>query len=258
MSRLTAITLSGVRRHWRSGAAAAVMLFWLAGTATAAVYIKFDGVPGEASATRFADWTEVVGVSQRVVREGDTTAVPVLGLEIQKRIDKASPLLMKKCGEGAIIPRVIVVYEESGAAKFRLVLEDVRIGSIAQQGGGDAGQVMESVGLEFRRATWSSIDVGTGGDVKGGTSTTFDAATATGSEKSRPAFRAEVDAGVDPGVIRLRCPVEKGHRYRVAITDGLKGPWQTVLEFTAADDGVAEQTVRNLPATAFLRVEEIE
>lgn len=253
--------LTGGRARWAGWAAALAMSVLLAGPVHAAAYLKFDQVTGESSAARFDGWSEVLGVSHKVSLTGGATqpGKPVFECVIRKRIDKATPELLRRCANGTVIERATFVYEEAGAVLYRVVFEEVRISSVRQTFSGPGDPVpVEEVSLSFKRAAWSSQEVGEGGEVVGGETTRFDDDTGKGEVKTRRPFRAEVAADREPGVLRLSCPVEKGHRYRLAMSTDLKGQWQTVLEFTATGDGVVERTVTNLPSVAFLRFEEVE
>lgn len=249
--------------HWRWLGSVMVLLL-AAGHSLAGVYMKFEDVPGEVADGRFAGWSEVVGVAQRVVRPVDVSVPPVptsatFGCVISKRIDKMTPLLVKRCGEGLVLPRVVLAYAEGGAVVYRVVLEGVLVSSVNQSLGGREGdQPLEEVSFNFTKASWSAIEVGGGDEVAGGVTTRFDLAAGTGTQKSRLAFRAEVETETVPGQLRLRCPVEQGQKYRLAMTGDFKGDWVTILEFTAEEDGIVEKIVRDVPPVVFLRFEEVE
>lgn len=250
------------RRGWRSVWMAASVWVGMAVSGWAAMYMKIEGIDGEVADGRFAKWSEVIGVGSKAERPAATTdppPPPTFEFVVRKVMDKSSPLLMKRCAEGVAMGRVALIYEEGGKVVYRVVLEDVLISSFRQevpQSGG--GGLVETVSMKFSRATWSSILIGDGQEVIGGQSATFDAALGTGGQSERPPFRAVVAPSDDPKLLRLRCPVEKGHRYRVSMTQDLKGGWATLVEFTAETDGVVEQAVRNLPPVAFVRVEELD
>lgn len=240
-----------------------------AGTARGAVYMKIEGVAADTSDARFSGWSRVLGLGQKVERVAnpdDPTQPPisVTSCLVRKRIDQVTPGLLKRCGEGTPITRVVFLFEENGVVLYRVVLENVLVSSLrlgaAEPEGGEEGSVpMEQLSLNFTKISWSSVLIGDRGEVLGGSSTSFDSTTGAGADKDRLPFRAEVSTvGGEAGVVRLRCPVEKGRRYRVAMAPDLAGQWQPALEFTAEEDGVSEQTIRNLPPVAFLRIEEIE
>lgn len=250
------------RRGFRSVWAVASMWVALALSGWAGVYMKIEGVDGEVADGPFAKWSQVVGVgskTERPVATTDPPPPPTFEFVVRKRVDKSSPVLLTRCAEGVAVGRVALIYEEGGKVMYRVVLEDVLISSFRQgvPESGEAGLV-EEVSMKFVRATWSSILIGDGEEVIGGQSASFDAVLGTGGQSERPPFRAVVAPSDDPKLLRLRCPVEKGHRYRVSMTQDLKGGWATLMEFTAETDGVVEQALRQLPPVAFVRVEELD
>lgn len=251
--------------RWLGGVRAACLAatVWLGTTVSgwAGMYIKYEGIDGELPDGRFAKWSEVVGVGSKTERAPATTdppPPPTFEFVVRKRIDKASPLLLKRCAEGTAIGRVALVYEAEGSVQYRVVLEDVLISSLRQGVPDDQpGGLGEEVTMKFSRATWTCVAVG-GGEVVGGQKASFDLLLGTGEKSERPPFRAVVATTDDPKLLRVRCPVEKGHRYRVSMTQDFKGGWAPLLEFTAETDGEVEQVVRELPPVAFIRVEELD
>ena len=244
----------------------ALMVMWLLiGPASAgSIYIKIDSVPGDEREGRFTGWSEVVSLAHGVAVTQDPTVPPAptpptFTCRVGKRIDQATPFLVERCGTGLVLGRVTLAYAEGGAALYRIVLEEVTVESVGQRVD-DAPEALpvEEISLRFRKASWSAIDVTEVDEIVGGLTTHFDLALGTGELKPRLAFRASVDTEAEPGTLRIRCPVEQGRRYRLAMTTELRGAWATVIEFTAERDGIFEHVLRSLPGVAFMRVEELD
>ncbi len=222
------------------------------------IYMKFEGVEGEATEARFLGWSKLVDVTSEVQTPApaDPGSPPAaaLKLQISKRIDKSSPLLAKACGDGSVTPRVTFVWAEGGSVFFKVILENVLVSSFTCSAEPDA-LPMESLSFTYQKIEWSCLtDLGP----DGGLAAKFDSATQEGVLRVRPLFRAELLRRAGQVGLHLTCPVEAGHRYRISGNNSLSGPWLPIQEFTATDDGIAEQFLLEGVGPFFLRVEALD
>ena len=251
-------------RLWRVLAVAALVGLAGLGSARAAAYIKFDGIDGESQHKGHEKWTELTSFSGNVARAEDPatgTPVATLSVVVRKRIDKSSPLLMKRCGDGSVIPHANVIFTEgTGGVSYRVTFKEVLVSSFQMSAPGEDGLPVEQLTLNFTKIEWTHRELDARGGPLGGIAGLFDASTQTGAEKIRPAFRAEIGTGPNGRGLRVSCPVEEGRRYRILASSGLSGDWEPVLEFTAEADGTFAQDLNPgllLPAS-FLKFEEVE
>jgi type VI secretion system secreted protein Hcp len=124
------------------------------------IFLEIEGVEGEAAAPGHERAIEVLswswGVSQTATGGGGG-AGGLAGREktghvtLIKRIDKATPLLSKRCVEGTVAPRVTVhLTREEGQTYLKYELKEVLVSSV--QHGGDLdgdGLLDETLELTF-------------------------------------------------------------------------------------------------------------
>src|SRR5688572_5355007 len=125
-------------------------------------YLKIDGVRGESTQKDHKEWIDVLsyswGQSNQRSGAGAAAAGPPQGgsgtLTIVKRIDKASPVLMKRC-EGSQTPQDIVVHLPSGArgGLTEYVLHDATVSSCNQT------PSSESISLNFTKITMKATSL---------------------------------------------------------------------------------------------------
>ena len=253
-------TCSMLRQGWAWAVLVGLLALATPSRSMAAVdiYMKFEGVEGEATEARFVGWSKLVDVTNGV--QAPASADPgnppaaALTLQISKRIDKGSPLLAKACGDGSVTPRVTFVWAEGGSVFFKVILENVLVSSFTCSAEPDSPP-LESLSFTYQKIEWSCLtDLGP----DGGLAAKFDSATQAGALRVRPLFRAELLRRAGQLGLHLTCPVEAGHRYRISGNNSLSGPWLTIQEFTATDDGIADQFLLEGVGSFFLRVEALD
>lgn len=220
-------------------------------------YLKIKDVPGEITEGAFTGWTRLSGLSAEVDHPPATRTTPTkadVRIHFRKEPGRLSPGLMLRCADGSMAPRMILVCMDGGKPTLRLTLSDVKI--VSFQAEADKGPPTEDFGCTFRAIEWSYAERD---GASGGNTAAFDIASQLGSIKPRVPFRAILE-GVqrEPGNLKLTCPVEAGHRYRVSGSLRLSEAWNTLHEFTAEIDGVMEVVVPRTGPLLFLRVEEVE
>lgn len=195
-------------------------------------YLKIKDVPGEITDGPFTGWTRLTGLSAEVDRPPPSPTLPSkadVQIHFQKEPSRLSPGLMLRCADSSVAPRMILICMDGAKPTLRLTLSDVRIVSFVAEAG--QGPPSEDFGCTFRTIEWSYAERD---GVSGGNTATFDLAGQLGTIKPRVPFRAILEgAPREPGSLRLSCPVEAGHRYRVSSNFRLTDAWRTLQEFTA-------------------------
>lgn len=121
-------------------------------------HIKFDGVDGEAThkdhkgETEVLSWSWGVSNASAVSGGGSGKGKGTPGeFNFVHNYDKASPVLSKKCAQGAHFPSVIVTARKSGEGQkdfLKVTMKEVMITSV-QPAGSQGGDLMESVGMTY-------------------------------------------------------------------------------------------------------------
>ena len=131
--------------------------------AGAAVFVKFDGVDGEALDKDHSAWIEVESLSARMdlnpmsVAAGATQPRADITHDdfiLTKTADKASAKLAEAVCNGKVFPKVVIdvpaSYGSARATYLRYELRNVRVTSYSVSGaGGSAEKAMEEIALNF-------------------------------------------------------------------------------------------------------------
>ena len=235
---------------------AALLFFVSSASGAVDIYMKFDGIPGSIPAGPFAGYSQLVDATGGTVAPVAAGIPPVASLSLfaSKRIDKTSPLLMKACGDGTVTPRVTIVWTKGGESFYRVTLVDVVVSSF-QTVAEPAELPLETISLNFQKIEWTSMT--TLGE-NGGLTTNFDQANQQAITKIRPHFRAEIGSQAGRPGLHVTWPVEAGHSYRVKATNNLSGEWFTLQEYTAPEDGVADQMIQQGLGRMFIQIEALD
>ncbi len=130
-----------------------------------AVYMKVEGVTGDASQEAHAGWiplTEMTLPTERPdvntapgnVSDRTTSAVNFNDLEISKSMDKASPQLMTWNIDGSTKKVIIEVCKEKGQLVLQLVLYDVILTNYSSTSD-EEGAVTESINLDYTKIEYN-------------------------------------------------------------------------------------------------------
>ena len=118
-------------------------------------FLKIEGMEGEFSAATHKGWVEVQSWSWGVLPPR-TSGVGATGrLEgratLSKRIDKATPLLFKRCSDGTALPLATVELARTGGGQtyLKYELRDVMVTSISHGDMDGDGVLDEEIKLEF-------------------------------------------------------------------------------------------------------------
>ena len=151
-----------------------------------ALFIKFDGVDGEANDKDHKQWTDVLsfswglhkagaGATGQTRRRGVATVEDVV---CTKEFDKSSPKLAEAVLSGKVFPKVEIhntaTYGESRATYLKYELKNVMVSSYqtAGAGGGDAVPT-DSFSLNFEEVKQTYVEYDAKGGKKGNVEMTW-------------------------------------------------------------------------------------
>lgn len=138
------------------------MLVPAAAPAAVDMFLQVDGIKGESSDFKFKDAIDIQSFSWEVSNsrqqgpggEGSARrgAATFSDLQVTKRVDAASPVLLLRAASGQTIPNVKLILVKSGQEQqqfLRICLTDSQVTSLSQSGSG--GEVpSESVSFSYR------------------------------------------------------------------------------------------------------------
>jgi type VI secretion system secreted protein Hcp len=150
-------------------------------------YLKIDGVPGECTEDKHADWIEVLSFDHGITQPTSATASSAGGgttgqsehkdFSFVKYIDKASPKLYELCSTGKHIKDATLELWRAGGDKVKyleVVMEEVVISGVHPGASKTSdGFPTESVSLNYGTIKWvytqqKRKDGSGGGNVTGG------------------------------------------------------------------------------------------
>ena len=151
-------------------AAAAAMLLLATGAGAQDMFLKIEGIQGDAAPPRgtpgqiavAAFKTGVSAASAATASGRARSRASFEDLSITKWVDAASPQLMLKCAEGRHIPKAMLTLfrtVESGQSLpyMTILMENVFVTSVAASGQGGGSRPTEEVTLNFERVTMEYI-----------------------------------------------------------------------------------------------------
>lgn len=112
-------------------------------------------MPGESKDAQHKDSIDVESWKWKM-RQPSAGKVDVADLELNKWVDKASPVLMLYCANGDRIPKATLTVRRAGKQALEYVvfeLDNVRISSVETTGAGGDDKLMERVTLAFTHVT---------------------------------------------------------------------------------------------------------
>ncbi len=133
------------------------------------MFLKIEGVEGESTTTSHKGWIEVQSWSWGVSQAGSggpgggAAFGRVVGhVTLIKRIDKATPLLFKRCSDGTVMPLVTLELARLGGGPtyLKYELKEVLISSIAHGDVDGDGLPDETITLDFTgtKLTYTQLD----------------------------------------------------------------------------------------------------
>jgi type VI secretion system secreted protein Hcp len=153
----------------------AVLVWVLPAGAAVDMFIKIEGIPGESQDEGHKDEIDVLAWSWGMSNSGTTHTGTGGGtgkanfqdLSFVKYVDKASPLLMLSCANGAPVPMAELVVRKAGAEPVEYIkirMENILVSSVSTGGSGGEDRLTENVTLNFSKFTYiyTPQDPGTG------------------------------------------------------------------------------------------------
>jgi type VI secretion system secreted protein Hcp len=154
-----------------------------------AIFLEIDGIKGESQFSGHEGQIDVESWSWGVTQPHSTHSggggasgrANVSDLQIQHKLDKASPNLAKYCFNGKHITKAVLIQREAGGDEtvpyLKLTLHDFLISSYNSSSAGE-GKPMESVSLNFAKIEIEYQEQDKDGKKKGGpVSANFDVKT---------------------------------------------------------------------------------
>ena len=121
-------------------------------------HIKFDGVDGESDhkdhkgEIEVLSWSWSISNASGLAGGGSGKGKGTPGeFSFVHQYDKASPVLSKKCAQGAHFPSVVITARKSGEGQkdfLKVTMKEVFITSVSPAGS-QGGDLMESVGMTY-------------------------------------------------------------------------------------------------------------
>jgi len=140
------------------------------------MFIKIEGIPGEAQDAKHKDEIDVLAWSWGESQSGTTHMghgsgggkVNVQDLSITKYIDKSTPLLMQHCFTGKHIKEATLVCRKAGGKPLEYItlkMTDIIVSSQSQGGSGGEERLTENITLNFAELDYKYIEqLNTGGE----------------------------------------------------------------------------------------------
>jgi type VI secretion system secreted protein Hcp len=172
--------------------AVSLMLLLAVPTVVQAQYDLFlwvAGIPGESTDDKHRDWIEILSFQQSVEQLSGPQAgggMPMAqrakhsGLEVIKKLDRASPILLDYCNSGKYIPEVIIECCQKGGKKpvfYRIRLRNVMVKSIRITGQAEGAQnlPLDEINFNYSAIEWNYVQQSlSDGKVKGSVSSGWD------------------------------------------------------------------------------------
>jgi len=147
-------------------------LLFMADTAHAAAFAKYDGIDGEATDAKHDKWIDILSVDWGAHKPGGGATgqsrrrggVIVEDLRLTMEYDKASPKLQEAALTGKVIPKLEIEqtanYGGSRATYLKYELTNVRVTSFSISGGGGEEPPLVVIGNNFEeiKVTYTEYD----------------------------------------------------------------------------------------------------
>ena len=144
--------------------------FFVVSSASAAAFVKFDGIDGESKDANHENWSDLLSIDEAISkpgggatgqsrRRGDAVFEDIV---LTKELDTASVKLREKLAKGEVIPKVEIeltsTYGGARATYFKYELTNVIVTSFSMNVSGSDGDVpVEKLSLNFEEIKWTYI-----------------------------------------------------------------------------------------------------
>jgi type VI secretion system secreted protein Hcp len=170
------LTPAIMKRNWFiSTLLLATLTTQLACPAAVDYFLKIDGIEGESVDAQHRGEVELLsfswGLNQPSSSSGSGSGagkVIMQDFHFTRRLDKASPLLMRACATGQHIPSVVLVCRKSNGSEkpveyYKITLTDVLVSSVSTGGSTSDDRPTESVSFNFTKIEWEYVPVSADG-----------------------------------------------------------------------------------------------
>jgi type VI secretion system secreted protein Hcp len=167
VSRVTRFPMTGKGVRMKR-IARCIVFFLLAAVAispaTAAIYMKYDGIDGDVTAVGHENWIEILSFSWGVTNDGSGSQAN--DVSVQQTLNKASPKLLQAALSGSPIEWALMDFVnpntlDPSTPYLQYKFEDVLISGYSISSGGDLPT--ESLSLNFTKITFSHRPIGDDG-----------------------------------------------------------------------------------------------
>jgi type VI secretion system secreted protein Hcp len=221
-------------------------------TQAADIFLFLEGIPGESTDSRHANWINISGFSKATSRSG--TRPNFSELFLQKDQDKSSPLLALRSANAAPIRRAVLELIQPGETRLRfyqITLSNCLVN--AWQINGSAGQVQpsEALGLNFGWISWTYTEIDLTGRPRD-ISAYWDLARNSGGLGTVPFQLTGTKEGANIVVTWLG---RAGTTYNVMASPVLTGSYSLVRSVTQTSNGTVRLTFPISSGNLFYRAE---
>lgn len=127
------------------------------------IFLRVDGIAGEATDSGHADWIDVDSFSYSISSPADTGETAAhQGLTLVKDVDKASPFLYLHCSSGRPLDKMVLEItrtadDDISIQEFRL--HNVTVTSVQASAGTGAKRATERLTLRYESIAWTYVKV---------------------------------------------------------------------------------------------------
>lgn len=125
-------------------------------------FLKLEGIKGESTDSKHKDEIDVLNWSWGMANAGTghhgggggAGKVQVSDINIFKRVDTSTPVLMKSCAQGVHIKKGTLVVRKAGGDQleyFKIELEDILVSGIQAHSDQGSPLLLEQVSLNFKK-----------------------------------------------------------------------------------------------------------
>ncbi|MCP3928521.1 MAG: type VI secretion system tube protein Hcp [Bacteroidetes bacterium] len=147
-------------------------------------FIKIDGIDGESTDDKHAEWIEILSCDVKVSQKVSDTVSSAGGASAEradfsdfsfvKQVDSASPRLVLACADGTHIDKIVIEFCRAGTDKIKFMeykLSNCIISEVSMVAQGDFP--VEKVNINYGKIEWSYTQQkraggGAAGNVAGG------------------------------------------------------------------------------------------
>jgi len=143
------------------------------------IFLKIDGIAGESEDSKHSGEIQLDSFSFGVSQTGTSGTGGGAGagkahfqdVHLSKKVDKATPNLIKACATGQHIANAVVVFRKAGGQQeeyFTIKFKDILVSSVqGSDSGGVDGILMEQVSLNFTSVQYIYKEQAKDGTLKG-------------------------------------------------------------------------------------------